>query len=161
MKLELTRYAYLDDMTLGRIKTPEFELQTIERPWKPNTEGLGGVLRESCVPDGDYSLIPHSSERFPGTFALVNEALGVWYQQRPPGQSWGRTAILIHVGNFVQDVVGCIAVGVKAGTLNGRHAVLGSKDAMGKLNELLGRQVEHGIVLQPARTEEIVRRLAA
>src|SRR5690606_41150400 len=62
----------------------------------------------------DWSSDVCSSD-LPNTYALVNEALGVYYQQRPAGQTWGRTAILIHVGNFVSDVIGCVAVGMSHG----------------------------------------------
>lgn len=155
MNLVLTRYAYLHTHTRGRLKFIGGELETIERPWIPSLSGPGGVPSQSCVPDGDYRLIPHDSERFPGTYALVNEDLGVWYQVRPEGQSWGRTAILVHVGNVVGHVVGCIAVGLAVGALEGEHAVLRSRAAMDRLREALGRE-EHTLTIRPARTVEFV-----
>lgn len=154
MNLELVRHSYLDEFTLGALKTPEFRLATIERPWLPNPDGLGGMVSESCVPDGPYQLIPHDSEDFPGTFALVAHYLGVYYQGRPEGQTWGRTAILIHVGNYVHDVEGCIAVGMSHGRLEGQRAVRRSRGAMDRLRELLGRE-RHQLHIRPTRgTEE-------
>lgn len=155
MQLTLIRHAYLPTHTLGTLHFGQQALATIERPWKPNPAGPGGVPRESCVPDGPYRVIPHTSERFPNTYALVNEQLGVHYQQLPPGQSYGRTAILIHVGNRVRDVIGCIAVGLEHGTLAGEPAVLSSTIALNILRQALGR-AEHSLIIRPvAGTQEI------
>jgi hypothetical protein len=98
---------------------------------------------------------PHHSARFPNTYALVNEALGVYYQTRPAGQKWGRTAILIHVGNFVTDVIGCIAVGTGHDSYS---SVVSSRVAMDKLRAALGNE-EHGILIHPASTFPEVAKL--
>lgn len=154
MHLILTRYAYLLTHTQGRLRVGDVVLETLERPWIPNPSGRGGALQQSCVPDGEYRLIPHHSERFPNTYALINEDLGVYYQHRPAGQPWGRTAILIHVGNRVRDVIGCVAVGLTGGVLEGEYAVLRSRDAMERLRAVLGRR-EHTLTIEPARTVEL------
>lgn len=137
MTITLTRFAYLPDCTLGWIFVGNLRLATIERPWIPNPKGPGGTPRTSCVPDGTYNVRPHHSEKFPETYAIVNHALGVYYQPGdvPAGQPWGRTAILIHKGNTVADVVGCIAIGL---THMG-HSVRDSAVALGKLRTLQGR----------------------
>lgn len=150
MIVEIVRYAYLTDCTLGTLQAGALRLATIERPWLPNPDGQGGLLSRSCVPDGTYELRPHDSERFPGTYALVNETLGVYYQTRPAGQTWGRTAILIHVGNRVKDVIGCVAVGLEHGELYGSRAVLSSRQAMEQLRGMLGRNY-HELVIRPTR----------
>lgn len=153
MRLILPRYAYLPTCTLGRLYAGDHALATIERPWIPNPGHPGGTLSVSCVPDGTYRLVPHSSAKFPNCWALVNEALGVYYQHRPAGQAWGRTAILIHVGNTVTDVIGCIAVGMRAVTTAGQHGVANSREAMAALLATLGR-TEHELVIRPAGTVE-------
>jgi hypothetical protein len=115
---------------------------TIERPWIKNPAGPGGMPRVSCVPVGTYTIIPHHSVNFPNTYALVNPELGVYYQPGdiPAGQAWGRSAILMHVGNRVRDVIGCIAVGKEHGELQGEPAVLRSTLAMRELDRILNRQ---------------------
>lgn len=150
MRLELVRHAYLPDYTLGWLKTPEFALATIERPWIPHPAGPGGQRGVSCVPDGAYALRPHDSAKFPETYALLNPNCGVWYHSCPAGQEWGRTAILIHVGNRVRDLLGCIAVGMGHGQVYGSQGVLQSKVAMDQLRELLGRG-HHELVIRPTR----------
>lgn len=153
MHLELIRFAYLPEYTLGTLRTPEFELATIERPWLPNPDGPGGQIGLSCVPDGQYVLRHHDSPRFPDTFALTNPELGVYYQTRPEGQAWGRTAILMHQANRVREVIGCIAVGERHGRLYGSRAVLASKAGMDRLRALL-RGSERVLTIRPTEGTE-------
>lgn len=148
MRLELVRHAYLSEYTLGTLITPDMSMATIERPWIPHEDGPGGWIRKSCVQDGSYTVEPHDSEDFPNTFALVNEDLGVYHYSKPAGQSWGRTAILIHRGNWVKNVVGCIAVGRSHGRLENERAVISSTSAMNILREILGREA-HELVIRP------------
>ena len=152
MQIVLTRFAYHHTCTLGRLVAGDLELATIERPWVPNPDGPGGKPRVSCVPDGEYRLIQHSSERFPNVWALINPALGVWYQPHdvPRGQGWGRSAVLIHAGNRVSDVVGCIAVGRKHGTQGGESIVVSSQIALGDLRGVL-KLGEHQLVIETTR----------
>lgn len=113
--LYLNRFAYLPGCTLGRISCGAFpaavtSICTLERPWIRWAPGPGGDPEDSCVPDGEYLLIPHNTQAKPQTFELVNPLLGV-YDTKPQDQCWGRDQILIHVANFVHQLQGCIAVG--------------------------------------------------
>lgn len=150
MNLELTRFAYLKSCTLGELRCGPLLLATIERPWIANPEGPGGMPRVSCVPDGDYFVQPWNSQSFPRTYMLLNNALGVYAQPAliPPGQKWGRSAILIHIGNRVQDVIGCIAVGTHHA--NDALMVIDSRIAMEKLRAALGVDATHSITIRPA-----------
>lgn len=150
MIIVLTRIAYLPTCTLGWLDADNIKLATIERPWIPNTVGPGGARRESCVPDGTYLVRPHTSDKFPDTYALVNPQLGVWYQpdDMPTGQSWGRSAILIHSGNRVTDVIGCIAVGIRHSMTSAEHLVLESKKALDQLRQILTKST-HSLQIRP------------
>lgn len=149
MKLILFR-TYSPAATLGRLRPDDggWELQTIERPWIENPDGPGGMIRHSCVPEGRYIVRPHDSSRFPGTYVLENADLCVYCYTRPDNQTWGRTAILIHAGNTVRDVVGCIAVGMLDGALGNQPAVLHSRVAMRLLREKLGREETHELEIR-------------
>lgn len=149
MNLILTRTQNDSERTLGTLTVGSISFATIERPWIPHEHGLGGANRRSCVPLGEYIVRPHHSRNFPNTYALVNPDLGVWYQpyEIPKGQKWGRSAILIHVGNVVTDVVGCIAIGKEHGTLRDQPAVIRSTQAMRELDALLNRQT-HSLLIQ-------------
>ena len=60
----------------------------------------------------------------------------------------GRTAILIHAGNFAgdttrglrSDVQGCILLGMGRGEIEGQPAVTLSRAALNKLRAVVGRQ---------------------
>jgi hypothetical protein len=154
----LARFAYLPDCTLGWLDADTIRLATIERPWIRSPDGPGGKRRESCVPDGTYFVRPHSSDKFPDTFALVNPQLGVWYQPEdmPEGQAWGRSAILIHAGNRVGDVVGCIAVGIRHSVAGSERVVLESRKALDQLRAVLGKET-HSLQIHPTSgTSEVI-----
>lgn len=157
MKITLLRYGYLPECTLGKLLLPELTLHTIERPWVPDPDGHpGGHQGQSCVPDGLYRLVPHHSAKFPFSYALVNETLGVYHDFRPVAQSWGRTAILVHSANRAGELLGCIAPGMRRGMLAGQMAVLDSVAAMDKLRAILGREEEHYVQIRPtAGTQEV------
>ena len=105
-------------------------------------EHLGGKNFESCVPDGTYELIPFSSEKHPDSYALLNMALDVSILQSAEP---GRWAILIHSGNYVKDVVGCIAPGL---TADESH-VWNSRKAMDRIRDLVASDEEHTITIKP------------
>lgn len=141
MKMILVRSSGDPDRTLGTLTVGQYTFATVERPWIPSAEHPGGTNRQSCVPVGTYTVIPHHSVHFPNTYALLNPVLHVWYQPGdiPEGQK-GRSAILMHVGNRVRDVIGCIAVGKEHGALAGEPSVLRSTLAMRELDKILNRQ---------------------
>ncbi len=116
--------AYLDNCTIGKLYHEEHCGYTIEKPW------LSNKPFESCIPHGIYKLKRYSSKRFPNSFYLSNPNLGVSLSGDTP-----RTGILIHVGNFVEDVVGCIAVGTSLNPI--RWGVSESRIMMKALNELI------------------------
>jgi hypothetical protein len=132
MKITLTRIAYLTDCTLGVLNVNGQLLHTIERPWLPAAQAPAGLNSVSCVPDGIYALFPHNSSKFPNTVALHAPELGVFRDAVPQGTSYGRAACLIHAGNYVVDVHGCIAVGTTTGIDRPRmeHAVWNSRKAL-------------------------------
>lgn len=153
----IARHLYGTDRTEGRILLPEHGLilPTIERPWIPNPAGAGGLPFKSCVPDGYYRLVPHNSPDHPNTYALVNEALGVYHLGKPAGQAFGRVACLIHPANRAAEVVGCIAPGLTRGILKGEPAVLSSAAAMAKLRAILGRGENYVEIRPTAGTQEL------
>lgn len=129
MQAILTRFRSSEQGTLGTLFIPEvnFSCYTIELPWLDNKP------RISCIPIGEYKVIPYSSAKFGQTYLL----LGV------PN----RTGILIHTGNLAGDKSkgyithsqGCILVGKKTGLISGQKAVLFSVSAMVELRLAVGK----------------------
>jgi hypothetical protein len=134
--LRLVRDSYGDKETLGKFydkKGGKVLAHTIERPWIKGPD-LGGLSFESCVPDGIYQLVPHTRPSGRKVVALVNPELGVWYQKEDRPSVWGRYLVLIHSGNYVEHVVGCVSPGATRTIANNRRMVTSSRSTMDKLN---------------------------
>ncbi len=134
MKLTLERYCYSETETEGILWLNSNEyVFTLERPWRPPGPTPGGLSFESCVPDGSYDLIPHQRPSGDNVFALRNPDNGVFYTKERRPENAGRYLILIHAGNFVDDVVGCIAPGMSRTIYNNRRMVTNSREAMRRI----------------------------
>lgn len=147
MNIMLNRFAYLGDCTRGVLHVGNHTFQTIERPWVKNPDGSGGLPFESCIPDGTYRLRAYTRPSGKEAFILSNSDKGVYEQKDDMGGSTGRYLILIHPGNTVDDVVGCIAPGLTGGD----HFVSDSRKAMSKLHELLEGS-DHDLRIGPKGT---------
>jgi len=92
---------------------------SLEDPW------LNNRPFESCIPTGLYKCKRIISPKFGTTFEVQNVE--------------DRTHILFHVGNTIDDVSGCIAVGEEFGVFNGHPSVMGSSrgfmDFMGRYSK--------------------------
>lgn len=122
--LTLTRYAYCETHTAGRIYFDNFRLHTIERPW------LGNKAYKSCIPPGCYQVVRRHSEKF-GHHFLLNDVPG-------------RDLILIHPANYATEIEGCIAVGLAFvhDCYRDKPMVTHSRDAMKLLHQEMAGQKE-------------------
>ena len=147
-ELLLQRYAYVSAHTLGWLwLDDETFVHTIERPWIGGVPG--GMPFESCVPDGTYEVVPHQRPNGDDVFALRNPDLHVWHTPAERNNRPGRDLILIHVGNYVDDVVGCIAPGMVSTVYHGRRMVGRSREAMRMVMEAGAT----GLIIEPFRAE--------
>jgi hypothetical protein len=130
--LTLIRDSYGTKETMGKMFDADGNLlaHTIERPWVPDMNHPGGTSFESCVPDGIYNLVPHTRPNGDKVVALVNPELGVWYGKADRPSTWGRYLVLIHSGNYVDHVVGCIAPGSSRTIYENRPMVTSSRATM-------------------------------
>ena len=119
MKAVLSR-TYKPNQTLGRLIVFEgdvkrLELVTLELPDNGNQKNV------SCIPEGVYEVEPYESESRGQCF---------WVKNVP-----GRTAILIHSGNYNKDTKGCILPGLYFEDLNddGLIDVAESRAALSRL----------------------------
>lgn len=135
-KLYLKRSASTDTHVEGHLIFNSTVLCTLERPWIPGTIP-GGLPFKSCVPAGKYKLIKHTRPSGDTVVALVNPELGVYYLPEDRPNEKGRYLILIHVGNWVDDIVGCIAPGLTHSDSKKGRMVTSSRAAMKKLMEYL------------------------
>lgn len=117
----LTRISKTDTQTLGELCVDELVLFTLELP-DLNNDGIeGNEVRKSCIPDGIYPVFRHHSPKFGSCF---------WIKEVP-----GRSAILIHPGNYHYHTLGCILVGMNQKDVNNDGLIdnVSSKMAMQKL----------------------------
>ena len=97
MKAVLTRLSETDLHTTGHIQLYDkngmeiFTCMTLELPWKFNKVGV------SSIPAGRYTC-----------YRVQSPKLGICYRVE---NVVGRKYILIHVGNFLSDIQGCILIG--------------------------------------------------
>ena len=119
MQIDLIRYCYGPTEVRGMLKFKDYALWTVECPWLDNQRFT------SCIPDGQYPLKAFKSERHRDAWEVCDVP--------------GRDGILIHIGNDVGDVNGCIALGL---TQSGEH-VWNSADALRLLNIELDREQPH------------------
>ena len=85
------------------------------------------MLKDCRIPDGTYDVQPYSGTKYKD----------VWHVQNVPG----RTAILIHWGNFERNTEGCILLGIGAGFSEGEGpAVWQSKKAIEYFRTLVGNE---------------------
>ena len=122
----LERFAYSPMGTFGTLKYGDFTCYTVERPW------LNNQARISCVPEGTYSLVWHNGPKFGKTVALVGRTVS----QYPDGHS-ERSAILIHPANEMNDLAGCIGLGLSLGFIRNNWAVLTSVPTVKKFYDIL------------------------
>jgi len=108
----------------------------VERKWLNNTPS------KSCVPEGDYLLIPHVSPKYGSCYAMIAPTLGVTLH----GPSL-RTECLFHPANKPSQLLGCAAPGLDFGLLDGEWCVTNSVDALKALmKELNGEQAKLTII---------------
>lgn len=124
-KLVLERRESGDEGTFGRL----LDFYTLELPWREN------VRSYSAIPEGEYPVVWEWSPRFKRqTFRLRSVP--------------GRDGILIHSANLAGDSTrgfrcqlnGCIALGERLGWIEGQKAVLLSKPAILRFEELMKRE---------------------
>ncbi len=112
----LERFCYSDIMgTFGKLKVDDFECLTVERPWLNNKVG------ESCIPEGAYEL----------KLGFYNRGGYPCYEIDPVPD---RTLIKIHIANTIDDVIGCVGLGMGLGYIENKWAVTSSERA---LNDVL------------------------
>jgi len=109
---------------------------TLERPWQDNAPSI------SCIPAGRYTCRRVHSPKFGDTF----EVTGVQ----------GRSHILFHKGNMVEDTEGCILVAEEfSGTFD--HPFLASSErGFGELMDLLAGRAAFELEIIDAPMSESV-----
>lgn len=152
MELRLKRDIRLPDCTLGVLEVGAHKLYTIERPWIEHPDGgKCGMRFESCVTEGRYRLRPHVRPSGEKTWALTNAMLDCYYlpSEVPAAKIAAcRTLVLIHAGNYVWDVNGCIAPGKRRSKRQFGWMVERSRDAMNEIRTVVGNALDLWLTIE-------------
>lgn len=115
---------------------PTFACATIELPWRNNEQ------RVSCIPEGEYQLRMRPSP-------VVQRSSGGEFSE-----GWevcavpGRTFIMLHPGNWADNVLGCIAMGRSHVVMSGKLAVSNSRDTFRDLMAALATRNEWTMTIE-------------
>ena len=110
MIAEIIRLEETAQGTLGILRiNKSIQCFTLERPYLFNRPN------ESAIPAGSYLCQLTNSPRFGVTYEVIDVP--------------GRSHILFHAGNTINDSTGCILLGASCGELGGQRAVLSSRNA--------------------------------
>lgn len=156
MDIILERFAYTNLGTFGRLWMPgRPEFYTVERPWVGLLNNIvyrAGAPFKSCVPEGEYQFVPRVRPDRGNTYTLINEDLGVYEFKHDDMTRYG---ILMHVGNSMRDVVGCIAPGDEFAPCVWLDppipGVLNSSSSMAAIANRLGRTDSHRLFIRQYR----------
>lgn len=97
---------YQSDRTEGIMLAPSGTklFRTLELPWKDNHHFV------SCIPEGTYLCARYTRKSGQVCWELQDVR--------------DRTDILVHIANTVKDLMGCIGIGMAAGTVNGLIGII-------------------------------------
>lgn len=141
-ELTLTRFAYTPMGVFGRLELPSGAvIYTVERPWLSNRQ------RKSCIPEGRYVLRMRASGVV--SRSTAGEFTEGWEVTDVPG----RTYIMIHPGNTMDDLLGCIAPGLALGFVGEKWAVTDSRDAFRDVMREMAVADEWVLHIRPYRAE--------
>lgn len=148
MILSLRRDMPGELVTLGVMRVNDTRFQTIERPWIPNLYGgHSGEKFISCIATGLYRVERFTRPSGERAFRLSCPELDVYRDDDEVLQAGKepracRTLVLMHIANYVHDVIGCIGVGEERKFVGGRWMVTKSKQSMARLREIIGTDLD-------------------
>ena len=119
--VRIKRTQHLKTATLGTLSIDDVTtdpIYTLENP-------LRATDKDNRIPAGEYLCKPFSGTKYKDVYEVTNVK--------------GRTAILIHAGNYEEDTLGCILIGSRQVT-SPKPAVLDSKMCFQRFRSLIGKE---------------------
>ena len=124
MKLTIIRLEMTEIVTRGvMLVDGSCKFVTLELPWRNNERNI------SCIPSGNYGLVPHSGAKYKDTFRV----------ESVPDRG---DIICPHIGNAASDTQGCVLLGMQFSDFGIAPAVSYSSRAMGNFRLLTAREDE-------------------
>lgn len=138
---ELVRWAYTPHGTFGTMTVGSYSCYIVERPWAANKP------RESCIPEGIYPLRMRESP------VVQRTTQGRFRQGWEVCNVPNRTFIMLHPGNTMDDLQGCLAPGKDIGLVKGKWAVTSSQIAFAELMAELEKQNDWDLHIYQMRAD--------
>lgn len=135
MNVTIDRFCSCEMGTFGRLSVDGWECYTVERPWLDNRAHV------SCIPPGEYRLALRPSGVVRRTSREAHRS--GWEVRDVPGRSF----IMFHVANSMDDLHGCIGMGDRLGVIGPRWAVLNSLPTFLKFMDLLPPSADHRLII--------------
>jgi hypothetical protein len=129
--LELVRLGSSGRGTFGALRhgLVPFVL-TLERPWANNEQNV------SCIPSGRYICRRVRSPKFGNTFEVTNVP--------------GRTDVLFHSGNTIEDTRGCILIGEEFSGTFDRPMLVSSQRGFSEFLKYLENTTQFDLIIYDA-----------
>jgi len=135
MNVILDRFISTDKGTFGVLIVEDKRFYTVEKPWRNNTQEI------SCVPSGEYILIPHGEYGKDGdVLCLISEENKITHFEENNSK---RFACLIHTANYEKDVIGCIGLG----QLYLKNMVTNSRNSIKEFYDLVNPKESHNFTI--------------
>lgn len=130
MDMILNRISNTEHGTFGVLISGSIPLcVTLEPPWYNNTKNI------SCIPAGSYVCKKVQSPRFGETYEVTDVK--------------GRSHILFHAGNFLNDTQGCILLGDSYKSFGRNvHGIANSKIAFLRFMAVLHGRTEFNLIIK-------------
>ena len=126
--LDLIRVGSSNRGTFGVLRHGQVPfVLTLERPWQDNERNV------SCIPAGRYRCRKIRSPKFGNTYEICEVP--------------GRTNVLFHSGNTIEDTQGCILVGEEFSGTWDRPMLVSSQRGFGELMKYLDGMAEFDVVI--------------
>lgn len=160
MKITLTRFPSGETETQGILQIGKSLFTTMEQEARFTKRYPYGVPRNSCIPTGEYKLLPFRRPNGSDTWCIVNPDLGVYMFQHEVGNATNRYLCIIHPGNFSFQTEGCILPGMAHKQLFSKSkqrilpAATLSKMAFTAIQKLLIPGTEHELEIKNFQIKE-------
>lgn len=131
MIVRLIRNPSTPDGTFGQFVGFDFDFYSLEKPWV-DLDGNGhGDPQKSCISPApghtaSYECVWHTSPKYGPCYTVTNVP--------------ERSHILLHACNWESQLLGCIGLGKARGVLNGKPAILRSKEAIAEFHAAMREQ---------------------
>jgi hypothetical protein len=125
--MQLIRYLSDDRGTLGLLRIGSKYFYTLELPYKDNQKNI------SCIPNGLYKTELYVRPSSKQTVIHIKDVPN-------------RGAILIHIGNTIADIQGCVLVGTSS-TIDSKFMVGNSRVAFAELMSEYSKNINQDILI--------------